>query len=143
MINKLLILCSIFCTGTCSAELAAAQTGVSSTLIITVAGVRGSTGKVMLAIYDEAAEFDSGGKSVAWFSVPADTKFVTLSDFPEGKFAISAFHDENENNDLDLDSGTPVEGYGSSGDLGKWDNPTFNKAAFEGRTANVKIHYLN
>lgn len=140
MFYKLVSLLTILLSVAAYAEAPSAQ---AKTLTIKVDGVRGASGKVMLAIYDKAAEFEKNGVAVAMMAVPADTKTITLSDFPAGKFAISAFHDENNNRDLDLDSGIPVEGYGSSGTSGKWDVPTFANSVFETRTAQVKIHYLN
>jgi len=140
--NRCLVLGCIFLIGACSADSTAGEPDNSASLVINLQGVRGSSGKVLLAIYDKAKEFGKNGKSVAWIAVPAGTRSIALADFPVGKFAISAFHDQNENNDLDMKNGAPVEGYGNSGDVGKWVDPTFSEAAFEERTVNVKIRYL-
>lgn len=125
-----------------SAACVADAPGADATLSITFHGVQGSEGKILAAIYDDPAEFRKDGDSVAWLVVPAGTRKLTLSDFPTGRFAISAFHDENGNNDLDLEDGLPSEGYGHSGRAGKWDEPTFEDAAFEGRSVSVRFHYL-
>ena len=141
--KKCLAISCIFFVGGCGAEPNAPVLAVPSALTITVHGARGNLGKVILAIYDKPEEFDTSGKSVALIAVPVSTREITLDAFPKGKFAIAAFHDENDNSDLDMNGSLPAEGYGSSGNLGKWDNPSFKRAVFVGRTANVKIHYLD
>jgi uncharacterized protein (DUF2141 family) len=142
--NKILVLSCIFLVGACSAESENSTSDeVSSTLTIGLHGVQGSRGKVILAVYDEPDEFDKNGKSVIWLAVPARTRTITLDGGFEGRFAIAAFHDENENSDLDMNNNIPIEGYGNSGNVGKWDSPSFNHAFFEGGTANVKIYYVD
>lgn len=142
MTYRSLAICCVFLAA-CGTEPTVAEPSNATSLTIDVEGVRGQAGKVFLAIYDNSDEFASNGRSITWLAIPAGTSSITLNEFPEGKFAISAFHDENENNDLDMAGGAPTEGYGNSGDVGQWDDPTFDTAAFEGRTAYVKIHYLN
>jgi uncharacterized protein (DUF2141 family) len=54
---------------------------------------------------------------------------------PPGKYAVTAYHDENGNGRLDFDpTGQPAEGYGVSNDArNPAAPPEFAKAAFEVR----------
>ena len=65
--------------------------------------------------------------------------FISIKDFPyriglpEGEYAISLFHDENENKELDTNFiGIPKEAFGFSNNvLGLMGPPSFNKAKFK------------
>ncbi|MBL0686563.1 MAG: DUF2141 domain-containing protein [Sulfurospirillum sp.] len=59
----------------------------------------------------------------------------TFQDVPNGTYAISIFHDENENEILDKNFfGMPKEGYGFSNNI----RPTFRGATFEESKFDVK-----
>ena len=57
---------------------------------------------------------------------------VTFSDIKPGNYAVSVFHDENQNKDLDQGMlGKPKEGYGFSNNvMGLIGPPSFKKARF-------------
>ena len=66
---------------------------------------------------------------------------VTLSNIPPGRYAVTAYHDENANRDLDLNMlGMPKEAYGFSNDppmlLGP---PLFKDSAFEVGDKDVEV----
>lgn len=143
MYRILASLCFGLISGACSAETANELPQSSLALTITVNGVRGETGKLLLAIYDDPAEFADNGNPVTWLAVPTETRKITLDQFPVGVFAISAFHDADDDGALGMRGKLPVEGYGSSASVGKWSEPNFDEASFTGRSANVQIHYLD
>jgi uncharacterized protein (DUF2141 family) len=67
----------------------------------------------------------------------------TFHGLAAGRWAISVFHDANDNSKLDRNSlNIPVEGYGFSNDAeGAGGPPTFDQAAFnyDGQTKSITI----
>ena len=88
----------------------------TSTLILRVAGVRNKTGVVRCALFTTPQGWpEDKTKSARFGSLPANggVETFTISGLPEGTYAISVIHDENENHKLDRDLfGRPKEGIG-------------------------------
>ena len=63
-----------------------------------------------------------------------------FENIPNGKYAIMAYHDENNNGKLDTNFlGIPKEGYGFSNNAkGKFSAPSFEKASFDVINANLE-----
>ena len=62
----------------------------------------------------------------------AGTVTVTFDDVPPGRYAVLAYHDENDNGRLDLRFGMiPVEGYGLSNNPKVMGPPSYEDSAFE------------
>jgi uncharacterized protein (DUF2141 family) len=61
-----------------------------------------------------------------------DTSLEFTVELPEGEYAISLYHDVNENNELDTGSyGIPIEAYGFSNNVkGFMGAPSFEKSKF-------------
>ena len=106
------------------AAAAAAMVGTwvcAAELAIEVHGVRSSDGRVYLAVHGPATKdtFPSGEAVVEGLRAPAragTVRFVA-QDLAPGRYALSAFHDENDNGELDSNLlGTPSEGYGFGND---------------------------
>ena len=112
-------------------------------LTVRLEGIRGSDGRVLLAVYANPAAFASDGEAIAWFAVPPATSRLILDGVQRRPVAISAFHDENDDQQLNLKGDFPLEGYGSSGDVGRFDEPDFDDAKIDGDVAVVRFHYLN
>lgn len=76
------------------------------------------TGKILFAIYDSADEFPKG-KPIHHGSVEVNKKAKIARasfDLEEGEYALSAFLDENGNEELDTNLfGVPSERFGFSG----------------------------
>jgi uncharacterized protein (DUF2141 family) len=97
-----------------------AQDAATSTLTIRVIGLRNSKGQIAIALFNGETGFP-GDKSKAIRTLQAriDPQTlmaqVTLNDLPRGVYAVSVFHDENMNGQLDKNVvGIPKEGYGAS-----------------------------
>ena len=141
MIRTLTIAAALY-----ASTLAAAE---AADLTVAVTGVRNANGSVAAALFNSEASFPKAGQAVAAFRVKAaqGSFQVTFHDLPPGRYALTAYHDENDNGKLDTDvTGVPSEGYGVSNnardELGP---PQFAKAAFDlgeaGKTVNVTIKY--
>jgi uncharacterized protein (DUF2141 family) len=124
---------------------AQAPVAFAADIVLTVDGIASNEGKVMVALFDKAAEFPNGKYKSAQMlpSAKGALKFV-FKDLPAGRYAISAFHDVNNNNRLDVNQmGIPTEPLGASRDArGQMGPPKFDDAAVTvGKDAlNLTIH---
>ncbi|WP_204346072.1 DUF2141 domain-containing protein [Psychroserpens algicola] len=91
-----------------------------------------NTGKVFVSIYNTETSFLSKGYKGTKSLIENNSCEVTFKNIPAGVYAISFFHDENENNKMDSNFlGIPKEDYGCSnnarGFMGppKWDDAKF------------------
>ena len=114
------------------------QTGLE----VKVNNIKKSKGYIMLALYDSEDTF----LGEEYFEVAREevkekgSLVIRLEDLPYGQYAISVFHDENSNEDLDTSViGIPREPYGFSNDArGFMGPPKYDAASFEyqeGKTA--------
>ncbi|WP_170414850.1 DUF2141 domain-containing protein [Ruegeria atlantica] len=113
---------------------AAASTTATSQdkgLTVNLHGARSTKGNVIVMAFDQAAAFDNleYSKAAGYLEAPASEKPVRF-DFPDldnGYFAVIAFHDENEDYDLNFDVNyMPTEGYAVSGLNDLNDTPVFD-----------------
>jgi uncharacterized protein (DUF2141 family) len=127
MIRTLLVTASLSCS-----VLAAAAAG---DLTVTIGGTRNANGAVALALFNSETSFPRAPLAFASARIKAAQANAgfTFHNLAPGKYAVSAFHDENDNGKLDTDAvGFPTEGFGFSNDArGTLGPPAFAKAAFE------------
>ena len=111
---------------------------LAADLTIEVHGIRSGDGRLYVAVHaPEAKEtFPAGSDNVAGLQQPArigSLRFV-LRGLSPGRYAVNAFHDENDNGELDTGLfGIPSEGYGFANDP----NTTFGPPDFEAAAVNV------
>ena len=123
--KQLFILCScIFCLSTI------AQQGA---LTVNVKNIASNEGTILIALYDSEANFLNKRFKGSVLKIDAHTATVTWADIPEGIYAVSLFHDENENNKMDTNfMGIPKEDYGTSNDAkGFMGPPSWEDAKFK------------
>lgn len=94
------------------------------------------TGQIVAGIFDNASNFKrrSGPIQSAFLKLSASDEFVwEFVDLPPGTYAISAYHDANENSTLDKGAfGVPQELYGFSNNTrGKFGPPNFSQCTFD------------
>ena len=117
---------------------------LAAELAVEVHGIRSGDGSLYVAVHGSATKdtFPSGAATVASFQQRAhagELRFVLL-DLPPGRYAVNAFHDENDNGDLDTNIvGIPSEGFGFANDAdATFGPPDFEDAAVDvGDTAEV------
>ena len=90
--------------------------GAQNKLTVVVDGIEKSNGKVLVAVYDSTrfmrealyygkAKVENGAEEVT----------VVIENIASGQYAVSVFHDENDNGKLDAGTfGIPSEKYGFS-----------------------------
>lgn len=110
-------------------------------LEIKMNGFKNNTGKVKVGLYDSEGNFLKTPYKSQVADIHSNTATATFKDLPKGTYAVSVYHDENNNGMLDRNSfGIPAEGYGTSNDAkGFMGPPKFEDAKFTLHT-NSKIN---
>jgi uncharacterized protein (DUF2141 family) len=86
-------------------------------LTVTISGVKNSNGSVAAALFNSEADFRKTPFSAFRIEASGGPVSFTIQNLPPGKYAMTAYHDENDNGKLDTDLvGAPSEGYGVSND---------------------------
>lgn len=118
-------------------------------LTVVVTNFRKPVGNVIIGIFDKASDFPNDGKQLRKISVPIRGEKVTatISDLPEGEYALAICHDENVNNDCDCNFlGIPQEGIAFSNNFKpKLKKPKFSSVKFklvEDKTVTIRMLYL-
>jgi uncharacterized protein (DUF2141 family) len=103
---------------------------------VTVSGVGNEKGQVLIALFlDERGWPSDQSRAFGTRALPVEggPAVASFPDVPAGPFAVSVFHDEN--GDLELDTGLfgiPTEDYGfSRGARGAFGPPSFDDARLE------------
>jgi Uncharacterized protein conserved in bacteria len=116
---------------------------VEGTLLITVENVKVNQGEIMLAIYSDDQEFlsETTYRSIHHEVNEFDSTMVEVTDLPFGTYAISIYHDENNNGKLDTNfMKIPKEPYGFSNNArGMFGPPKVNEAQFSFFTMEQEI----
>jgi uncharacterized protein (DUF2141 family) len=123
-----------FSTTTALALLLLAGTAAATTVEVHVTGVAAGKGKINVAVCDKEHFLK---KCAYTGSAPATggDNVIRVANVPAGTFAVVAYQDENENDELDTNLvGIPKENYGFSKDArSKFGPPGFADAAMEVR----------
>lgn len=105
------------------------------TLTIEILDLESDEGSVAIALFDSVEAFDGQAAAVASQTVVPREGGASwrVEELPAGLYAVAAFHDLNENGELDRSNlGPPSEPYGFSNDArGTFGPPKFDKAAIE------------
>jgi uncharacterized protein (DUF2141 family) len=86
-------------------------------ITVQVFNLKNDKGVTRICLYNNAAAFNGEGKPVQCIAASLSNKnaMAVFENIPAGTYAISLFHDVNNNNKLDLNFvGIPKEGYGAS-----------------------------
>ena len=131
--------------------LSASVSVLSADLTIEISELRNTKGSIQLAIYDNEEDFQSDASEEVFMAVSSKVTSKTLSytihDIPEGHYAVTVIHDENNSQNLDMSGRTPLEGLAYSGTKSKLTKPSFQRAATKvskrSKTITVKLNYYN
>ena len=114
-------------------------------LAVEVQGVRSGAGHLFVAVQtpDAASKFPYAEEVFAGTHQQAHegTMRFVFHDLPVGRYAVSAFHDENGNGELDIRAaGIPMEGYGfANNPPSQFGPPSFEEAAVTISGAPTKV----
>jgi uncharacterized protein (DUF2141 family) len=118
-------------------------------LTVTISGAHNANGAIAAGIFNSESGFPKPGAAFAAFRIRAATGPIsfTVHNLPPGRYAVTSYHDENDNGKLDADpTGLPTEGYGVSNKAREvLSPPQWSKASFElgdqNKTIAVTIEY--
>ncbi|QOI96255.1 MAG: DUF2141 domain-containing protein [Flammeovirgaceae bacterium] len=102
------------------------------TLEVTVSDIKVIKGSIRMALYNNSADFMKKHKAVREVAVTGNNMHVTFDNLEPGEYAISCYHDINNNKKLDSNfMGIPREPYGFSNNArGTFGPPAFEDARF-------------
>lgn len=107
----------------------------TANLTIKINGIQNAKGTMNFAVYDNAENYDNSKDYFVGESIKVEAlEFEYIfHDLPYGNYAISLFHDEDENDELNTNwIGMPKELFGFSNDAkAKMGPPDFIDASFE------------
>jgi len=102
-------------------------------LTLDIEGTCNAKGKILLSVFDSKVAFEDQSTTKAYsnLELPAKTAFqrVTFHHVPDGDYAVSVLHDQNDNAVLDMKGVMPREGYGFSNGVGENTAPDFEEAS--------------
>ena len=131
--------------------LCAALTVQAETLTVVATGLKNDKGEVQFSLYNKEGTIPDKAlnKYYKMQRVPiTGTKAkAVFKDLPKGKYAVSLFHDENNNHKIDKGLIMPEEGVGLSNfkTINFFNLPDFKKASFpveHDKEVKIKIIYL-
>ena len=145
--NKLFFLILIILV---SANLVIAQnqqsTPKAGNLTVQIIGIQNSSGDVKIGLFNSEESFNGKEKKFKGITVKAENNKIiwSLGSIPFGYYAVKAFHDEDQDDEVDTKLGIPSEGFGFSNNpsilLGA---PSYDKAKFlfdtDSMTVEIKL----
>jgi uncharacterized protein (DUF2141 family) len=118
-------------------------------LIIEVRGLRDDAGSLRIAVYGAEEHFLNPKRMIAGVKLNLrvidkqnDTVIVTLRSVRSGRYAVSAYHDQNGDGQLDTNAlGIPTEGHAfSQAAKGRFAPPSFADASFQVGEEPIRQH---
>lgn len=116
----------------------------TSTLTVKISDLKMQKGTVYVGLYDTADHWMKKRAFSAMVKADQDEVTVTFENLPEGMYAISIYHDKNDNGKFDTNFlGIPSEPYAfSAGAKGRFGPPSWEQAAFK-VTKSDNSHEIN
>ena len=115
----------------------------SARIIVTIVGFESAAGQARVALWDSAEGYPTDGNYVVAVSVDIQggTARLEFADIAAGDYALSVFHDQNDDGELDTGfMGRPKEPIGASNDArGRFGPPKYKDARFEVDQAVVEL----
>ena len=107
-----------------------ASAAQAADLTIDVQGVAEAKGKILVAVYDKSEGWLKKAVKATRVDAVKGSTIVTISGLPEGTYAVSLYHDLDENGKLESNAiGIPTEPIGFSNDaMGAFGPASFDDA---------------
>jgi uncharacterized protein (DUF2141 family) len=124
---------------------------LSGTLTVNITGFRNNQGQASIALFNRADAFPKSldkAVKVVYSPIKNNKASATFENLAAGGYAVSVFHDENNNGKMDSNLfGIPKEGVGASNDAkGHFGPPKYKDAEFTfngtTETISIKLVYL-
>lgn len=94
-----------------------AASASAADLVVTLDGIESDQGHVTVSVFENAESFKAKSDPIATNTLPAaqGVMIFVFTDLPDKAIAVAAYHDRNDNGELDTNfMGAPKEGYGVS-----------------------------
>ena len=104
-----------------------------NTIEVNMTGFDSDDGTVVVGLYDDKGSFLKSAQKSLESKIDNKKATVTFEDIPDGVYAISCYHDEDDNGKLDMFLGLyPKESYGTSNNApARFGPPKWDDAKFE------------
>jgi len=114
-------------------NIAFAQEGETGNITVSAKDLGTKEGKVYFGLYTENNFIKSAPLKGEVSEIKDGVASVTFTEIPAGTYAITSYHDKNENQKMDFDSnGIPTEDYGvSNNEMNLYGPPLWKDAKFE------------
>jgi uncharacterized protein (DUF2141 family) len=114
-------------------NLAFAQLEETGNIIVSVANISSEEGKVYFALFNEDNFLNKAPLQAEASEIKDGLAQVAFTEVPPGTYAITAYHDKNENQKMDFEAtGIPTEAYGvSNNQMNLYGPPLWEDAKFE------------
>lgn len=105
----------------------------ANALILKLNNLKSDEGSIAVAVFNKSDSFPKKAEDAVYKSFTKVTDFPLNIKVAKGEYAISIFHDKNDNKELDTNFlGMPKEAFGFSNDvMGLMGPPSFEKAKFD------------
>ena len=118
-------------------------------LEVIVTDIRNDKGNIVVAVFNSANAFESYDyyRATEYGEIGADKAIdgmikLSFRRLRSGPYAVSLFHDENNNDDFDMEGDYPLEGFGTSGARNALHEPTFEEASVDPGRVIIRMYYL-
>jgi uncharacterized protein (DUF2141 family) len=120
-----------------------AQQSTANEITVIVSDLKNNEGRVFVALYNSETNFLSKEIKGSISDIKNNSCTLTFKDIPNGMYAISLFHDVNNNNKMDTNFlGIPKEDYGCSNNAkGFMGPPKWKDAKFQINNKSI-IQYI-
>lgn len=122
-----------------------AQTDAASEISVSVENIKSDNGSLMFGVYSEKTFMKAKPEYYAKSEIVNGEAKVVFKDIPPGTYAVSCFHDKNNNAQMDFEpTGIPLEPYGiSNNKINPYGPPVWEDAKFdfgaESLNLNIKL----
>ena len=119
-----------------------AQDESASDITVVISNFDNNQGKAYVALYNSEASFLIKGFEATFTKIENNSCTIIFKEVPNGIYAISMFHDENDNNKMDTALfGIPKEDYGCSNNAtGFMGPPKWQDAKFQINNKSITQH---
>ncbi len=121
----------------------------AQTLTVVATGLKNDKGEVQFSLYNKEGTIPDKTLSKYYkmkrVAITGTTAKAVFKDLPDGRYAVSVFHDENNNGKIDKGLIMPEEGVGLSNykTINFFNLPNFKKASFSvEKNKEIKINMI-
>jgi uncharacterized protein (DUF2141 family) len=117
------------------------QDSMDNTIEIEITNIESDKGQMRIGLYDSEESWLNNAHSALVAPITDGRVNVTFKNVPNGIYAVSSFHDENDNGELDTNFlGIPKEDTGSSNNApARMGPPKWADAKFEIKGKSIKL----